>query len=165
MSEEQPVTSTVRGGAEEAMAELRGLVWEGIRETRSASMTDEASGTVLVISCFVKSQDCDKIIVQAEIKEESLQPNGKTDLMKNSGESSTLKTGLSERKQKLVVLANQNSQKSCSVPFDTPLSPILPFQPATSRKRQSKELPAESIQTIEDENKHGRYNSGVRGGH
>lgn len=101
-----------------------------------------------------RSQDCDKIIVQTEIKDERSQqpPSGKTDLMKNSGESSTLKIGLSESKQKLVVVANQNSQKSCKVPFDTSLSPILPFQPSTSWKRPSKELPAKSIQTVEDEN-------------
>ncbi|XP_077158577.1 regulator of G-protein signaling 12 isoform X3 [Paroedura picta] len=99
-----------------------------------------------------RSQDYDKKNVQTEIKEGRLQPSGKTDLMKNSSESSTLKIGLLENKQKLVVLANQNSQKSCSVPFDTPLSPILPFHPAVSRKRQSKELLTASIQTVEDEN-------------
>lgn len=99
-----------------------------------------------------RSEDCDKRIVQTEIKDECSSPSSKTDFMKNSGQSSTLKIGLSESKQKLVLPANQNSQKSCSVPFDMPLSPILPFQPATSWKRQSKELLAESIQTVEDEN-------------
>ncbi|XP_060102132.1 regulator of G-protein signaling 12 isoform X2 [Heteronotia binoei] len=107
---------------------------------------------VLSSSTPERSQDCEKIIVPTEIKDERLQPNGKTDLLKNSSESSTLKIGLSESKQKLVGLANHNSQKSCSAPFDTPLSPILPFQPAASRKTQPKELPAERIQTVEDEN-------------
>ncbi|XP_054855206.1 regulator of G-protein signaling 12 isoform X2 [Eublepharis macularius] len=99
-----------------------------------------------------RSQDYNKRTVQPEIKEGHLQPSCKTDLMKNSSESSLLKIGPSESKQKLSLLASHNSQKSCSVPFSAPLSPIPPFQPDTVRKRQSKELLAESIQTVEDEN-------------
>uniref|UniRef100_A0ACB8E6H4 Regulator of G-protein signaling 12 n=1 Tax=Sphaerodactylus townsendi TaxID=933632 RepID=A0ACB8E6H4_9SAUR len=99
-----------------------------------------------------RSQDCNKRIVQSEMKEDGLQPTGKVDLMKNSNESSALKIGLSESKQSTAVPATHDSRKSSSIPSHTSLSPILPVQPAALQKRQSKELLAGSIETVEDEN-------------
>uniref|UniRef100_A0A8D0G8B6 Regulator of G-protein signaling 12 n=1 Tax=Sphenodon punctatus TaxID=8508 RepID=A0A8D0G8B6_SPHPU len=81
------------------------------------------------------------------------QPSGKLEFPKNCDENSIKKTERSENKHKAALTA-LNSPLAPSVPFITPLSPILPAQEtnATIWKRQSGELQAESIQTIDDEN-------------
>lgn len=98
-------------------------------------------------------KDC-KRIVHPDVKEWCTQPSSKPDFVKNN-ESATMKIGLSGSKLQATKQpvnskpqATITSQKTCSVPFSAPLSPILPD--ATVWK--SIELQTESIQTVEDEN-------------
>uniref|UniRef100_A0A670JPP7 Regulator of G protein signaling 12 n=1 Tax=Podarcis muralis TaxID=64176 RepID=A0A670JPP7_PODMU len=99
------------------------------------------------------SKGCNKRIAHPDVKDKCIQLTGKVDVMKNSSESSAVKMAYSGSKQKPAVLATCSSQKTtCSVPFGAPLSPIPLSQDAAIWKRQSKELQAESIQTVEDEN-------------
>uniref|UniRef100_A0A8D0EFK3 Regulator of G protein signaling 12 n=1 Tax=Salvator merianae TaxID=96440 RepID=A0A8D0EFK3_SALMN len=87
-----------------------------------------------------------------DVNEKCTQLTGKEDCMKNCGENSMTKISLSGSKQKPAVLATVTNPKTCGVAFSPPLSPISLLHDATVWKRQSKELQAESIQTIEDEN-------------
>ncbi|XP_033016840.1 regulator of G-protein signaling 12 isoform X2 [Lacerta agilis] len=98
------------------------------------------------------SKGCSKRIAHPDVKDKCIQLSGKADTMKNSSESSAVKMAHSGSKPKPAVLATCSSPKTCSVPFGAPLSPIPLSQDATIWKRQSKELQAESIQTVEDEN-------------
>ncbi|NXI29147.1 RGS12 protein, partial [Sterrhoptilus dennistouni] len=80
-------------------------------------------------------------------------PSGKQESVQNFSESSVKKMGYSENKHKSS-LATLHSQKTFSVPFSPPLSPIPHAQEsnATVWKRQSRELQAEGIQMVDDEN-------------
>ncbi|XP_072476183.1 regulator of G-protein signaling 12 isoform X8 [Notamacropus eugenii] len=88
-------------------------------------------------------------------KEKALQPNGKLDSPPNGHESPVKSPGPAESKPKPTLTA-LHSQKTPSVPFGAPLSPIPHIQEGTASaqiwKRQSKELHIEGIQTIDDEN-------------
>ncbi|XP_061439846.1 regulator of G-protein signaling 12 isoform X2 [Rhineura floridana] len=98
------------------------------------------------------SRGCSKRTAYLDVKDKCTQLSGKVNFMSNCSESSTMKTDLSDSKQKSSVLATGSSQKASSVPFGAPLSPIPLLQDATIWKRQSKELQGESIQTIEEDN-------------
>ncbi|KYO45679.1 regulator of G-protein signaling 12-like [Alligator mississippiensis] len=79
---------------------------------------------------------------------------GKLESIQNYNENSIKKMGHSENKHK-TALATVNSQKTYSVPFSAPLSPIPHVQENNSTtvwKRQSRELQAEGIQMIDDDN-------------
>ncbi|XP_066041345.1 regulator of G-protein signaling 12 isoform X3 [Chamaea fasciata] len=80
-------------------------------------------------------------------------PSGKQESVQNFNENSVKKMGYSENKHKSA-LAALHSQKTFSVPFSPPLSPIPHAQEsnATVWKRQSRELQAEGIQMVDDEN-------------
>ncbi|NXY40463.1 RGS12 protein, partial [Ceuthmochares aereus] len=80
-------------------------------------------------------------------------PGGKQESVQNFNENSVKKIGYSENKHKSALTA-LHSQKTFSVPFSTPLSPILHAQENNSTiwKRQSRELQAEGIQMVDDEN-------------
>ncbi|NXG21695.1 RGS12 protein, partial [Grallaria varia] len=80
-------------------------------------------------------------------------PSGKQEPVQNFNENSIKKMGYSENKHKSA-LAALHSQKTFSVPFSPPLSPIPHAQEnsATVWKRQSRELQAEDIQMVDDEN-------------
>uniref|UniRef100_A0A8C3UK62 Regulator of G protein signaling 12 n=1 Tax=Catharus ustulatus TaxID=91951 RepID=A0A8C3UK62_CATUS len=80
-------------------------------------------------------------------------PSGKQEPVQNFNENSVKKMGYSENKHKSA-LAALHSQKTFSVPFSPPLSPIPHTQEnnATVWKRQSRELQAEGIQMVDDEN-------------
>uniref|UniRef100_A0A8C8S8R5 Regulator of G-protein signaling 12 n=1 Tax=Pelusios castaneus TaxID=367368 RepID=A0A8C8S8R5_9SAUR len=85
-------------------------------------------------------------------KDKCAHTSGKLESMQNYDENSIKKTGHSENKHNSV-LTMLNSQKTYSVPFSAPLSPIPHVQENnTIWKRQSRELQAEGIQTIDDEN-------------
>ncbi|XP_053112856.1 regulator of G-protein signaling 12 isoform X1 [Hemicordylus capensis] len=104
-------------------------------------------GTEPMSSTPEGSKDFSKRIAHPSVKDKCTQLGNKVDFKKPSNESSTIKSG---SKPKPAPLATFTSPKTCSVPFNAPLSPILPD--ASKWKRQSKELHIESIQTIEDEN-------------
>lgn len=77
------------------------------------------------------------------------QLSGKLASVQNCNENSIKKTGHSENKSALTTF---NTQKTY-VPFSAPLSPVPHVQENnTIWKRQSRELQAEDIQTIDDEN-------------
>ncbi|KAJ7419035.1 Regulator of G-protein signaling 12 [Willisornis vidua] len=80
-------------------------------------------------------------------------PSGKQESLQNFNENSVKKTSYSENKHK-PALAALHSQKTFSVPFSPPLSPIPHAQEnnATVWKRQSREFQAEGIQMVDDEN-------------
>ncbi|GAB0188069.1 regulator of G-protein signaling 12 [Grus japonensis] len=80
-------------------------------------------------------------------------PSGKQESLQNFNENSVKKMGYSENKHKSALTA-LHSQKTISVPFNTALSPIPHAQEnnATIWKRQSRELQAEGIQMVDDEN-------------
>ncbi|XP_072192594.1 regulator of G-protein signaling 12 isoform X6 [Excalfactoria chinensis] len=80
-------------------------------------------------------------------------PSGKQEPMQNYNENSVKKTAYSENKHKAALIA-LHGQKSFNVPFTTTLSPIphAHENSATIWKRQSRELQAEGIQMIDDEN-------------
>ncbi|XP_074678110.1 regulator of G-protein signaling 12 isoform X1 [Strix aluco] len=80
-------------------------------------------------------------------------PSGKQESLQNFNENSVKKMGYSENKHKSALTA-LHSQKTFSVPFNTALSPIPHAQEnnATIWKRQSRELQAEGIQMVDDEN-------------
>ncbi|NWR13605.1 RGS12 protein, partial [Emberiza fucata] len=80
-------------------------------------------------------------------------PSGKQESLQNSDENSVKKVGYSENKHKSA-LAALHSQKTFSVPFSPPLSPIPHAQENSAAvwKRQSRELQAEGIQMVDDEN-------------
>ncbi|XP_031963902.1 regulator of G-protein signaling 12 isoform X5 [Corvus moneduloides] len=80
-------------------------------------------------------------------------PSGKQESVQNFNENSVKKMGYSENKHKSA-LAALHSQKTFSVPFSPPLSPVphAPENSATVWKRQSRELQAEGIQMVDDEN-------------
>ncbi|XP_014121596.1 regulator of G-protein signaling 12 isoform X5 [Zonotrichia albicollis] len=80
-------------------------------------------------------------------------PSGKQESLQNSNENSVKKVGYSENKHKSA-LAALHSQKTFSVPFSPPLSPIPHAQESNAAvwKRQSRELQAEGIQMVDDEN-------------
>ncbi|XP_066404780.1 regulator of G-protein signaling 12 isoform X4 [Molothrus aeneus] len=80
-------------------------------------------------------------------------PSGKQESLQNSNENSVKKVGYSENKHKSA-LAALHSQKTLSVPFSPPLSPIPHAQESNAAvwKRQSRELQAEGIQMVDDEN-------------
>ncbi|XP_054680710.1 regulator of G-protein signaling 12 isoform X4 [Grus americana] len=80
-------------------------------------------------------------------------PSGKQESVQNFNENSVKKMGYSENKHKSALTA-LHSQKTISVPFNTALSPIPHAQEnnATIWKRQSRELQAEGIQMVDDEN-------------
>ncbi|KAK4819089.1 hypothetical protein QYF61_025348 [Mycteria americana] len=80
-------------------------------------------------------------------------PNGKQESIQNFNENSVKKMGYSESKHKSALTA-LHSQKTFSVPFNAALSPIPHAQEnnATIWKRQSRELQAEGIQMVDDEN-------------
>lgn len=80
-------------------------------------------------------------------------PSGKQEPIQNYNENSVKKMAYSENKHKAALTA-LHSQKSFSVPFNTTLSPIphAHENSATIWKRQSRELQAEGIQMIDDEN-------------
>ncbi|XP_078004822.1 regulator of G-protein signaling 12 isoform X2 [Phascolarctos cinereus] len=88
-------------------------------------------------------------------KEKASSPNGKLESPQNGNESPVKSPGPSEGKPR-PTLAALHSQKTHSVPFSAPLSPIPHVQEGTASaqiwKRQSKELHTEGIQTIDDEN-------------
>ncbi|NXO52073.1 RGS12 protein, partial [Aramus guarauna] len=86
-------------------------------------------------------------------KDECTSPSGKQESIQNLNENSVKKMGYSENKHKSALTA-LHSQKTISVPFNTPLSPIPHAQEnnATIWKRQSRELQAEGIQMVDDEN-------------
>uniref|UniRef100_A0A5F8GHR4 Regulator of G protein signaling 12 n=1 Tax=Monodelphis domestica TaxID=13616 RepID=A0A5F8GHR4_MONDO len=88
-------------------------------------------------------------------KEKATQPNGKLESAQNGSESPVKSPGPAEGKPRPTLAALQ-SPKTPSPPFSAPLSPIPLVQEGTASaqiwKRQSKELHAEGIQTIEDEN-------------
>ncbi|XP_050193925.1 regulator of G-protein signaling 12 isoform X5 [Myiozetetes cayanensis] len=80
-------------------------------------------------------------------------PSGKQESVQNFNENSVKKMGYSENKHKSA-LAALHSQKTFSVPFSPPLSPIPHAQEnnAAVWKRQSRELQAEGIQMVDDDN-------------
>lgn len=80
-------------------------------------------------------------------------PSGKQESVQNFNENSVKKMGYSENKHKSA-LAALHSQKTFSVPFSPPLSPVphAPENNAAVWKRQSRELQAEGIQMVDDEN-------------
>ncbi|XP_048797374.1 regulator of G-protein signaling 12 isoform X1 [Lagopus muta] len=80
-------------------------------------------------------------------------PSGKQEPIQSYSENSVKKMAYSENKHKAALTA-LHSQKSFSVPFNTALSPIphAHENSATIWKRQSRELQAEGIQMIDDEN-------------
>ncbi|KAM4673616.1 regulator of G-protein signaling 12 isoform 3-T3 [Amazona ochrocephala] len=80
-------------------------------------------------------------------------PSGKQESVQNFNENSVKKKGYSENKHKSALTA-LHSQKTFSVPFNTALSPIPHAQEnnAVIWKRQSRELQAEGIQMVDDEN-------------
>ncbi|KAJ7403341.1 Regulator of G-protein signaling 12 [Pitangus sulphuratus] len=80
-------------------------------------------------------------------------PSGKQESIQNFNENSVKKMGYSENKHKSA-LAALHSQKTFSVPFSPPLSPIPHAQEnnAAVWKRQSRELQAEGIQMVDDDN-------------
>ncbi|KAM9378094.1 regulator of G-protein signaling 12 isoform 2-T2 [Phaethornis superciliosus] len=80
-------------------------------------------------------------------------PSGKQESIQNFNENSVKKMGYSENKHKSALTA-LHSQKTLSVPFNTALSPIPHAQEnnAAIWKRQSRELQAEGIQMVDDDN-------------
>ncbi|KAM8808778.1 regulator of G-protein signaling 12 isoform 2-T2 [Eudromia elegans] len=80
-------------------------------------------------------------------------PSGKREPGQNCSENSVKKAGCSENKHKPALTAG-NSQKTYSVPFNAALSPIAPAPESGTSvwKRQSGELQAEGIQTVDDDN-------------
>ncbi|NXX87794.1 RGS12 protein, partial [Centropus bengalensis] len=80
-------------------------------------------------------------------------PGGKQEPVQNFNDNSVKKIGHSENKHKSALTA-LHSQKTFSAPFSTPLSPIPHAQENSAAiwKRQSRELQAEGIQMIDDEN-------------
>ncbi|XP_057221263.1 regulator of G-protein signaling 12 isoform X5 [Malurus melanocephalus] len=80
-------------------------------------------------------------------------PSGKQESVQNFNENSVKKMGYSENKHKSA-LAALHSQKTFSVPFSPPLSPIphASENNAAVWKRQSREFQAEGIQMVDDEN-------------
>ncbi|XP_009701307.1 PREDICTED: regulator of G-protein signaling 12-like, partial [Cariama cristata] len=86
-------------------------------------------------------------------KDESTSPSAKQESIQNFNENSVKKMGYSENKHKSALTA-LHSQKTFSVPFNTALSPIPHAQEnnAAVWKRQSRELQAEGIQMVDDEN-------------
>ncbi|OWK59971.1 Regulator of G-protein signaling 12 [Lonchura striata] len=80
-------------------------------------------------------------------------PSGKQEPVQNFNENSVKKMGYSENKHKSA-LAALHSQKTFSVPLSPPLSPIPHAQEGNAAvwKRQSRELQAEGIQMVDDEN-------------
>uniref|UniRef100_A0A8C0GJF3 Regulator of G protein signaling 12 n=1 Tax=Chelonoidis abingdonii TaxID=106734 RepID=A0A8C0GJF3_CHEAB len=101
----------------------------------------------------VSSKGLSKRIAKNDGKDKCTQPSGKLETAQNYNENSIKKTGHSENKHKSA-LTTLNSQKTYNVPFSAPLSPIPHVQEnnMTIWKRQSGELQAEGIQTIDDEN-------------
>uniref|UniRef100_A0A8C3F819 RBD domain-containing protein n=1 Tax=Chrysemys picta bellii TaxID=8478 RepID=A0A8C3F819_CHRPI len=101
----------------------------------------------------VSSKGLSKRIAKNDGKDKSTQPSGKLEITQNCNENSIKKTGHSENKHKSALIT-LNSQKTYNVPFSAPLSPIPHVQDnnMTIWKRQSGELQAEGIQTIDDEN-------------
>uniref|UniRef100_A0A452INP1 Regulator of G-protein signaling 12 n=1 Tax=Gopherus agassizii TaxID=38772 RepID=A0A452INP1_9SAUR len=101
----------------------------------------------------VSSKGLNKRIAKNDGKDKCTQPSGKLETTQNYNENSIKKTGHSENKHKSA-LTTLNSQKTYNVPFSAPLSPIPHVQEnnMTIWKRQSGELQAEGIQTIDDEN-------------
>lgn len=101
----------------------------------------------------MSSKGLSKRIAKNDGKDKCAQPSGKLESMQNCNENSIKKTGHSENKHKSA-LTTLNSQKTYDVPFSAPLSPIAHVQEnnTTIWKRQSRELQAEGIQTIDDEN-------------
>ncbi|XP_054247681.1 regulator of G-protein signaling 12 isoform X2 [Indicator indicator] len=79
-------------------------------------------------------------------------PSGKQESIQNSSESSVKKMSYSEKHKS--ALTALHSQKTFSAPFSPALSPIPHAQEssATIWKRQSRELQAEGIQMVDDEN-------------
>ncbi|XP_051474552.1 regulator of G-protein signaling 12 isoform X1 [Apus apus] len=79
--------------------------------------------------------------------------SGKQEPVQNFNENSVKKKGYSENKHKSALTA-LHSQKTFSVPFNTALSPIPHAQESNAAiwKRQSRELQAEGIQMVDDEN-------------
>ncbi|KAF4796500.1 regulator of G-protein signaling 12 [Turdus rufiventris] len=80
-------------------------------------------------------------------------PSGKQEPVQNFNENSVKKMGYSENKHKSA-LAALHSQKTFSAPFSPPLSPIPHARENNAMvwKRQSRELQAEGIQMVDDEN-------------
>lgn len=91
-------------------------------------------------------KDGRKRTVPSSAKDGRIQLRGKADVMKNGRKNSTAKIGPSDAG--LPALAGQ---KTCSIPFSTPLAPILPLPDAAIWKRQSKELQEGNVQTVEGE--------------
>ncbi|XP_072857105.2 regulator of G-protein signaling 12 isoform X2 [Pogona vitticeps] len=108
------------------------------------------SGTDLFSSTPEGSKSCSKRLAHPDVK--CTQPSGKMDFIQNNSEGSAVKINLSKNKQKTAAPATFVSQKTSSGPSSSPLSPVLPLQETNVRKRQSKELESEFVQTIEDEN-------------
>ncbi|XP_067414988.1 regulator of G-protein signaling 12 isoform X1 [Emydura macquarii macquarii] len=103
-------------------------------------------------STSVSSKGFIKRIAKNDGKDKCTHASGKLESMQNCNENSINKTGHSENKHKSA-LTMLNSQKTYNAPFSVPLSPIPHVQENTTIwKRQSRELQAEGIQTIDDEN-------------
>nr|XP_025977717.1 regulator of G-protein signaling 12 isoform X2 [Dromaius novaehollandiae] len=94
-----------------------------------------------------------KRVSKSDGKDGCTSPSGKLESVQNYNENSVKKMGYSENKHKSALTA-VNSQKTYGVPFNTPLSPIPHAQEnsTTIWKRQSRELEAEGIQMVDDEN-------------
>ncbi|KGL75837.1 Regulator of G-protein signaling 12, partial [Tinamus guttatus] len=94
-----------------------------------------------------------KRVSKSDGKEGCTSPSGKLESVQNYSENSVKKIGYSENKHKSALTA-VSSQKTYSVPFNTALSPIPHAQESSTTvwKRQSRELQAEAIQTVDDEN-------------
>ncbi|NWJ09417.1 RGS12 protein, partial [Crypturellus undulatus] len=94
-----------------------------------------------------------KRVSKSDGKEGCTSPSGKLESVQNYSENSVKKIGYSENKHKSALTA-VSSQKTYSVPFNTTLSPIPHAQESSTTvwKRQSRELQAEAIQTVDDEN-------------
>uniref|UniRef100_A0A493T7Y5 Regulator of G protein signaling 12 n=1 Tax=Anas platyrhynchos platyrhynchos TaxID=8840 RepID=A0A493T7Y5_ANAPP len=94
-----------------------------------------------------------KRVSKSDGKDGCTSPNGKQESIQNYNENSVKKMGYSENKHKSALTA-LHSQKTFSVPFNTTLSPIPHAHEnnATIWKRQSRELQAEGIQMVDDEN-------------
>ncbi|XP_074760526.1 regulator of G-protein signaling 12 isoform X3 [Athene noctua] len=99
------------------------------------------------------SKGLNKRVSKNDGKDGCTSPSGKQESLQNFNENSVKKMGHSENKHKSALTA-LHSQKTFSVPFNTALSPIPHAQEnnATIWKRQSRELQAEGIQMVDDEN-------------
>uniref|UniRef100_A0A6I8NAJ9 Regulator of G protein signaling 12 n=1 Tax=Ornithorhynchus anatinus TaxID=9258 RepID=A0A6I8NAJ9_ORNAN len=88
-------------------------------------------------------------------KSKTAQPNGKADAAQSCGENSLKNAGPSEGRPRPGPAAlHASRQKPSALPFVAPLSPIPHAQEGPSQvwRRQSRELPPEGIQTIDDDN-------------